>query len=588
VYRYIPSLAQSIKKSYRPWYHPSFFSAEYKPRLEPVLSDVVLLSEIGTLAEQAEFINDMSVNDEEKNNETELLNLGWGDPSWEIANMKKKNLNEFLWSPSLDRQASHLSNMTSSSHIGDATTEDDIDVNDTTAYHANRGRGDASGAATTFAEPAPVPQPQLRQLRRSESGRLKIRDLLDTWEVPDEKMDKSAVVTIHDILKFRRALSHLQEQDYLFGDAFGFTNSRDECIASAHSVYYRLLKLAPTLDDDTTSTEEPDVLPFSVLELLCLEDDGVTMNVLKKRKLKKAFTPEAGGGLPLLTFIQAVDTAYKRLVFLRASLENSYLLDGVLERLANGLFYFFLVLFLSSVMDLHPWKLLISFTSILVSVSFALGSSVSRYVEGVLLIAVRRPFDLGDRIFMSDAATINPLPDVTKASWFVEDISLSTTTLRYARTNEVCTVNNWSLASTKIVNLARSPSAKVNFEFKAHISILDEDKLEDFKREMQTFVAGRPNIWSGIAHIRHDMFDIDDERVDITMALRHRNAWQDAGRIKHDRADVFRQLYFIGKKLDIHFEAPAEKRIIYQAGTLKCGGCDDLNGRDILKSSNVL
>lgn len=200
------------------------------------------------------------------------------------------------------------------------------------------------------------------------------------------------MISIHDILKFRRALTHLDE-DCLFGDAFGCTNTRDLCIASSHSVYYRLLKLAPTLNTDDEPT---DVLPYDVLALLCLEDDGETENLAKKRKIRKMFTPDRNGGVPLLAFIQTVDKAYKRLVFLRASLKNSYLLDGVLEKLANGLFYFVLILFLSSLMEMNPWALMVSITSILVSVSFALGSSVSRYVEGVLLIAVRRPFDLGE------------------------------------------------------------------------------------------------------------------------------------------------------------------------------------------------
>ena len=109
------------------------------------------------------------------------------------------------------------------------------------------------------------------------------------------------------------------------------------------------------------------------------------------------------------------------------------------------------------------------------------------------------------RIFMSGADSINPLPDVTKNTWFVEDITLATTTLRYARTNEVCTVNNWSISSTRIVNLARSANATVHFEFKAHISILDSSKLEDFRREIHQYVEERPRVWSGVVHIRHSI-----------------------------------------------------------------------------------
>lgn len=165
---------------------------------------------------------------------------------------------------------------------------------------------------------------------------------------------------------------------------------------------------------------------------------------------------------------------------------------------------------------------------------------------------------------------------------------MATITLRYARTNEICTVNNWSLASMRIINLSRSVNAKVHFVFVAHISILDDDKLEDFRREIKQYVEERPRVWAGIVHIRHDDFDVDKERVDIKMALRHRNAWHDSGRIKRDRSNVYRLLYNLGKKLGVHFETPAEKRVVYQGGSLKCGGSDEFNARDMVKSSNIL
>ena len=43
-----------------------------------------------------------------------------------------------------------------------------------------------------------------------------------------------------------------------------------------------------------------------------------------------------------------------------------------------------------------------------------------------------------------------------------EDIGLSNMTLRYTRTNEVCTVNNASLTNFRIVNFERSPKAILN------------------------------------------------------------------------------------------------------------------------------
>ena len=193
-------------------------------------------------------------------------------------------------------------------------------------------------------------------------------------------------MSIHDILKFRRALSHLDE-DNLFGEAFGCTASRDQCIASSHAVYYRLMKLAPSADK-SLSTGSPEgagengVLSFDVLALLTLMEDGKTENTAKKRMIRRIFTPDRSGALPLLAFVQAVDKIYKRLRFFRASIRNASVIDGVLERVVNSLFYCVLTFMLSSLMQFNPWTLMVSITSLLVSVSFALGASVSKYVEG--------------------------------------------------------------------------------------------------------------------------------------------------------------------------------------------------------------
>jgi len=190
-------------------------------------------------------------------------------------------------------------------------------------------------------------------------------------------------ISIHDILKFRRALSHLDEE-FLFGEAFGNSRTRDATIASCHEVFYKLLKLSAGTEQlkDGNNQECHGVLPFDVLALVTLQEDGKTENVSKKRILRKLFTPDRSGGLPLLAFVQAVDRIYKRLRFFRASIRNASVIDGVLESLFNGLFYFVLVMLLSSLMQFNPWTLLVSITSLLVSVSFALGASVSKYVEG--------------------------------------------------------------------------------------------------------------------------------------------------------------------------------------------------------------
>ena len=175
--------------------------------------------------------------------------------------------------------------------------------------------------------------------------------------------------SIRDILRFQRVLQSI-DATYPFGEEFGPCKTRNDCIDSAHSVYWKLMALCP----DSSS------LPFETIALGAIGVDGL-LDEGKYSAYNRVFRPDANNRLPLSFFIQSVDTVFKHLLFFRASVRNNSVIDNVLEDTVNGLFFFVLSLLLLSFMQINPWPLLVSLTSLLVSVSFALGSSVSKYVE---------------------------------------------------------------------------------------------------------------------------------------------------------------------------------------------------------------
>ena len=206
-----------------------------------------------------------------------------------------------------------------------------------------------------------------------------------------------------------------------------------------------------------------------------------------------------------------------------------------------------------------------------------------------MTLSAKLCFSIGcSRIFVASAESINPVPDVSSHSWFVEDISLTTTTLRHAKTNEVSTVNNWSIAGSRIVNCARSSNATVHLTFLAGTKIFEGNHWKAFQNSIHRYVEEHPRVWDSIRHIRHDQFDADGEKVEIALALRHRCSWQEAGRIKLDRANVYRFLYELGLELGIHFEKPADKAVVYEGGSLRNGGTEDCSMKELLKGSNIL
>jgi hypothetical protein len=179
-----------------------------------------------------------------------------------------------------------------------------------------------------------------------------------------------------------------------FSTAFGPASTRDECINSAEAVYNRLLKLSP----------ESILLSFDVLQVLAESDDG-TVDFDRRKHLKQLFRPDAYNELPRLAFIQSCDTVYKKLRYFRASVGNSSVIDRVLEGenfltffkfpvfgiitnlavlvagIINMVFFFLLLLMVLSLINLNPWPLLVSLSTLLVTFAFAVGPSISKAIE---------------------------------------------------------------------------------------------------------------------------------------------------------------------------------------------------------------
>jgi hypothetical protein len=156
-----------------------------------------------------------------------------------------------------------------------------------------------------------------------------------------------------------------------FGEAFGPASCREEVLNSAQQVFHRLLKLNP----------DRSKLSYEVFDMLVEDDDGIYINISKKKALRKMFQPDAKNELSLLSFLQSCDSVYKKLRFFRASVGNASVIDKALEKMIDGIFYFVLGLALLSIVRINPWPLLVSISTLLVSVSFAVGSSASKYIE---------------------------------------------------------------------------------------------------------------------------------------------------------------------------------------------------------------
>jgi hypothetical protein len=146
-----------------------------------------------------------------------------------------------------------------------------------------------------------------------------------------------------------------------------------------------------------------------------------------------------------------------------------------------------------------------------------------------------------------------------------------------AANNELATVSNGSIASTRITNCARSKNAVVVIVLKLHISVQKEQNLEKFKEALENYVSDNPAIWDMLIFLRCDDVDSDNEFVMCRVAVRSRHSWQVAARILEDRGRMFLFCIELSKKMKVNYETPPPTRILYHGGNFVSGAIKDSN-----------
>jgi hypothetical protein len=242
------------------------------------------------------------------------------------------------------------------------------------------------------------------------SIRIKIEELLGSWDEPEMNENRDENIPISSIIQFRQSLSYLNSA-FPFGVAFGPADTREHMVDNAEKVYQRLLSSHP----------DKLILNFDTFALLAIQPDG-TLDLDLLKSLVSLFRPQRDGSLSLLDFVKSVDSVYKELRLLRASVANSSKLDCAFEKIVNIVFYFVLGCIVLSIFGVDPLVLFASVSGFVLGFAFMIGSAASKYFEGLLFIFVRRPYNIGDYINVSDVN--QDTPGSGSAPWLVKDISL--------------------------------------------------------------------------------------------------------------------------------------------------------------------
>jgi len=346
---------------------------------------------------------------------------------------------------------------------------------------------------------------------------------------------------LNDIIYFRQA--HLaMETDYPFSASFGIASTRRTCVNSAIRLYNKLLKLQ----------NDGDVLRFATIAEVAMLN-AKSADSQKMRHMLQVFRPDKDEVVTLVDFAGAVDNVYKKLTLLKRSIENAAAIDRAYEHMINAGFFTVVFVIVLAALGIDPLAFILALSSLIVSFAFMIGSAASNYFEGILLILLRRPYEIGDRIAVS--AVDDPAETDGSAGWIVENIDLYTTTVRLAATREVATVSNGSLARSRIINMKRSEKALLTIFLRFSVDTPFE-KIVILKNAVEVYVKERPQEWISLAGFRSAVIQSDLGYIQYNVILQHQASWQNIVAVLESKAHLSSFCLEVQKQLGIRYIAP--------------------------------
>jgi len=197
--------------------------------------------------------------------------------------------------------------------------------------------------------------------------------------------------------------------------------------------------------------------------------------------------------------------------------------------------------------------LFLSISGVILGFAFMIGSASSKYFEGLLFILVRRPYAIGDGIHVMNIeseALYSGHP-----FWYVEDVTLFTTSVMFSFTGERATLSNGSLTNSRIVNSRRSPQASMYILLKFPVNVTHE-KLQIFNDALEQFFKNRPREWRSYDSFRAARLDAEAGFIEYLVAATHRSSWYEWTAVHTSKADMIHFSLELSKQLGIAYRTP--------------------------------
>jgi len=253
------------------------------------------------------------------------------------------------------------------------------------------------------------------------------------------------------------------------------------------------------------------------------------------------------GDISVIEFCKSIDIVYREMWKVRARIANESRMNAASEQILNIVFYFFLCWIGVNLFQYNSTAVIDIVATFVIAISFLSSEASGSFVKGFLLILVQRMYDIGGRIIVNEVG--QEPSQLGSSGWFVKDLNI---------TQEYATCASGSLASSRIINAARSPRTQLQFEimFGKNVS---KDKLEEFRISLEDLIRSTPREWLTLKTFRLNSTNADDGYVEYKVILQHTESGQNYMALQDSLADIQVKTENFSERMEIDFRGTARR-----------------------------
>lgn len=225
-------------------------------------------------------------------------------------------------------------------------------------------------------------------------------------------------------------------------------------------------------------------------------------------------------------------------------------LDGVITLFLM----FILVPVYFIIYNVDPSKVLVSLSSTVVALGFAVGSSVQTVLQCIVFLFVTHPFDIGDKVAILDAS------EETPSIYTVTKLQILNTELK-KHDNSINYFDNIQLMKLPIINLRRSPDQIDLVEL--HIKFdTSQKKLKEFEQHLGSYLNSHSRDFYTKFEVEYKKVE-ECNRMTVRLWIQHRSNFSNRKKFRERRSRILLRVKKILEKLEISYETLPQNVYVY-------------------------